>query len=95
MSSTNSRTAMKHTIYIKGLAAVALALALSLSSFTLQAQVLTLDSCLALARKNNADIRTSQLEVLKAQEVKRQAFTKFFPQVSFSANIVMLAIIMG
>ena len=77
---------MKHTIYIKGLAAVALALALSLSSFTLQAQVLTLDSCLALARKNNADIRTSQLEVLKAQEVKRQAFTKFFPQVSFSAN---------
>ena len=40
----------------------------------------------ALARKNNADIRTSQLEVLKAQEVKRQAFTKFFPQVSFSAN---------
>ena len=77
---------MKHTIYIKGLAAVALALALSLSSFTLRAQVLTLDSCLALARKNNADIRTSQLEVLKAQEVKRQAFTKFFPQVSFSAN---------
>lgn len=49
------------------------------------AQTLTLDSCLALARKHNADIRTSQLEVLKAQEVKRQAFTKYFPQLQLGA----------
>lgn len=51
----------------------------------LSAQTLTLDSCMALARKNNADIRTSQLEVLKAQEVKRQVFTKYFPQLQMGA----------
>lgn len=48
-------------------------------------QTLTLDSCLSLARKNNADIRTSQLDILKAQEVKRQVFTKYFPQIQVSA----------
>ena len=51
----------------------------------LTAQTLTLDSCLALARKNNAEIRTSKLEVLKAQEVKRQVFTKYFPQLQLGA----------
>ncbi len=45
---------------------------------------LTLDSCLALAKENNADIRISRLEIAKAREVKAQAFTKFFPQVSGS-----------
>ena len=46
------------------------------------AQSLSLDSCLSLARLNNADIRTSQLEIEKAKEVKAQVFTKFFPQVN-------------
>lgn len=49
------------------------------------AQTFTLDSCIALAIKNNADIRTSRLEFQRAQAVKRQVFTKFFPQVSFGA----------
>ncbi len=56
-----------------------------LISTFISAQTLTLDSCIALARKNNADIRTSQLEIKRAQEVKKQAFTKFFPQVRLSA----------
>ena len=43
---------------------------------------LSLDSCLNLARKNNADILSSQLEIDKAREVKAQVFTKFFPQVN-------------
>lgn len=51
----------------------------------LQAQTLTLDSCLSLALRNNSDVRTSQLEVLKAQEVKKQAFTKYFPQFQLEA----------
>lgn len=53
----------------------------------INAAPLTLDSCLRLAEENNADIRTSKLEVVKAHEVKRQVFTKFFPQVqgSFTA----------
>ena len=63
----------------------ALCVAMALAPTTLTAQTLTLDSCLALARRNNADIRTTQLDVLKAQEVKKQVFTKFFPQVQLGA----------
>ena len=48
------------------------------------AQGISLDSCLALARRNNADIRTSQLEIEKSHQVKQQVFTKYFPQVAFS-----------
>lgn len=46
---------------------------------------LTLDSCLQLAAQNNHRIRISQLEVEKADAVKQQALTKYFPQVSASA----------
>ena len=46
------------------------------------AEPLSLDSCLNLAKQNNAEIRTSQLEIEKAREIKAQVFTKFFPQVS-------------
>ena len=49
------------------------------------AEPLTLDSCFRLARQNNADILTSQLEIDKAREVKAQVFTRFFPQVSAGA----------
>lgn len=49
------------------------------------AEPLTLDSCLRLAKQNNADILTSQLEIDKAREVKSQVFTRFFPQVSAGA----------
>ena len=46
------------------------------------AGVLTLDSCFALARANNAQFKTNKIEIAKAQEVKKQVFTKYFPQVS-------------
>ena len=45
------------------------------------ADILTLDSCFALARANNAQFKTNKLEIEKAQEVKKQIFTKYFPQV--------------
>ena len=51
---------------------------------SVQAQELTLDSCLALARRNNVEIRTTQLEIEQAREVKRQVFTKYFPQVNLA-----------
>ena len=51
----------------------------------IQAQTLTLDSCLALARRNNADIRISQLDVEKARAVKNQAFTHYFPQLHLNS----------
>ena len=47
-----------------------------------QERVLTLDSCLALARRNNPELRKAALEVEKAKQVKQQAFTNYFPQVS-------------
>ena len=46
------------------------------------ADVLTLDSCFALAKANNAQFKTSQLQIEQAQQVKKQVFTKYFPQVS-------------
>ena len=48
------------------------------------ADVLTLDSCFALAKANNAQFKKSQIEIEKAQEVKKQVFTKYFPQVSLN-----------
>ena len=44
--------------------------------------VLTLDSCFALAKANNAQFKTSKLEIEQAQQVKKQVFTKYFPQVT-------------
>lgn len=49
------------------------------------AQVLTLDSCLALARQNNKELRHAELNIEKAQQVKDQAFTNYFPQVKATA----------
>lgn len=51
-----------------------------------QAQTLSLDSCLTLASQNNLSLRNAQLDVLKAQEVKKQAFTQYFPSVSATAG---------
>lgn len=66
----------RHTIIILLLAIVAVGL---------NAQQLTLDSCLALARNNNTTLANAALEVEAAKEVKKQVFTKYFPQVSANA----------
>ena len=50
----------------------------------LSAQELSLDSCLALARRNNVEIRTSKMDIETAREVKNQVFTKYFPQVNLT-----------
>lgn len=47
--------------------------------------VLTLDSCLSLAQRNNKQLQSARLDVDKAQQVKNQAFTKYFPQVKATA----------
>ncbi len=46
------------------------------------ADVLTLDSCFALAKANNAQFKTNKIEIEKAKEVKKQVYTKYFPQVN-------------
>jgi len=49
------------------------------------ADVLTLDSCLSSARQRNCTIQSALKDVQIAQQVKKQVFTKFFPQVSLTA----------
>lgn len=44
--------------------------------------VLTLDSCFALAKANNAQFKTNELEIERARQVKKQVYTKYFPQVT-------------
>ena len=58
---------------------------LTLPIISVQAQVLTLDSCLSLARQNNKELRRAELDIDKAQQVKNQAFTNYFPQVKATA----------
>ena len=55
---------------------------LSLGLTAQNADVLTLDSCFALAKANNAQFKTSQLQIEQAQQVKKQVFTKYFPQIT-------------
>lgn len=50
-----------------------------------QAQQLSLDSCLALAKQNNYTLRQANNDVRRAKEVQNQALTKYFPQVSANA----------
>jgi len=58
---------------------------LTLPIISTNAQVLTLDSCLSLARQNNKELRRAELDIDKAQQVKNQAFTNYFPQVKATA----------
>lgn len=46
------------------------------------AQTLSLDTCLSLALEHNAAVRNAELDVEMAKLVKKQAFTKYFPNVS-------------
>ncbi len=48
--------------------------------------MLSLDSCKALALRNNLTLKNAALDVAAAEEVKEQAFTKYFPNVSAFAG---------
>ena len=61
---------------------VAMLLALPL---TLSAQVLTLDSCLNMAKRNNIQLQKASIEVEKAKQVRNLAVTKYFPQITGTA----------
>ena len=49
------------------------------------AEGLTLDSCLQMARRNNPEMRKAELGIRRAEEVKAQAFTNYFPKVQGTA----------
>lgn len=46
---------------------------------------LSLDSALSLARTNNRDLKAARLDVDKARQVRNEARTNYFPQISLSA----------
>ena len=52
---------------------------------------LSLDSCKALALRNRQELQNSRLSVEAAQETKKAAFTKYFPNVSASAAAFKMA----
>ena len=74
---------MKRFLAILSLASLMIACGGSL----LQAQptVLSLDDCRQLAMQNNIELQAAQLQVEGAHQVRRQAFTKYFPTISASA----------
>ncbi len=65
---------------------VMITVALTFSVTAYSQTVLTLKQSKSLAVKNNATIKNSALEIEAAQQVKKNAFTNYFPKVS--ANII-------
>jgi multidrug efflux pump subunit AcrB/outer membrane protein TolC len=66
-------------------AAVIIFVALFFIPSNTSAQTLNLDSCKRLALLNNKKIKESQFELEASQELRKNAFTNYFPKVSLSA----------
>ncbi len=64
------------------LAALAL---LSISTAALAQRTLSLEECVQLARDNNRALKNAALDVSMADEQQREAYTKYFPEVSAQA----------
>jgi len=68
-----------------------------LSGISVRAQeIFTLEKCKALALQNNTKAQNSQLSTEAAEQVRKEAFTKYFPSVSamgvgFKANKPMMS----
>jgi len=69
--------------------AICLVLLLASSSM-INAQTLSLDSCKTLALKNNYKVKSATSEVIQSSEVKKNAFTNYFPKVSAGVSAVKM-----
>lgn len=72
--------------YIIGILVLWMAMTACAQRIPIDSCLLSLDSCKALALRNNLEIKNAVLDVEAAQEVKKQAFTKYFPNVSAMAG---------
>lgn len=45
-------------------------------------RILTLEECKEMALKYNADIQTGKIDIEAARQTRKEAFTKYFPQIS-------------
>ena len=52
----------------------------------LSSQSLSLDACKQMALQNNVAVKNARIDVEAAREVKSQAFTKYFPNVTAMAG---------
>lgn len=59
-------------------------LALFISLGVSAQETYTLDECKELAKKNNIELKISQLSVEEASQIRKESFTNFFPKVSAS-----------
>ena len=83
------RTGNDDEAYMKKIITIIITLACMTASaqrIPIDSCTLSLDSCKAMALRNNATVKNAALDVAAAQEVKRQAFTKYFPNVSVMAG---------
>lgn len=70
---------------MKRITSLLLLLGATLSSYA--QQVLTLDSCRALALANNKELRISQEKVNAAHYEKKAAFTNYLPKIDLTGDI--------
>jgi len=68
---------------------VCLILFVAISS-TIEAQTLSLDSCKTLALRNNYKVKSAVSEVTQSLEIKKNAFTNYFPKVSAGVTAVKI-----
>lgn len=66
---------------------IILLFSLSVTATNATAQNLSLDSCKALAVKNNALIKNARLEINASEQVKKSAFTNYFPKISATGMV--------
>ena len=57
-----------------------------MTSTAVYAQTLSLDSCRVAALENNKTVKEAQLHVKESEQIKKAAFTKYFPKVDASAS---------
>lgn len=85
MEDYSTKTTSWSMLKIKNILQFIILIILIIPISELAAQPLSLDSCKALALRNNATVQNAKLDVQAAEQVKKQAFTKYFPNVSASA----------
>lgn len=65
----------------------AVSLLLCCAALTAGAQEYTLDRCRAAAAEHNRTLRTARLDAEAARQTRREAFTRYFPQISATGGL--------
>lgn len=81
----STKTITKNMLKIKNILPFIIQIILIIPISELAAQPLTLDSCKAFALRNNVTVQNALLDVRAAEQVKKQALTKYFPTVNATA----------